>query len=113
MTHTIRATVIVLIASAALATTTVTEEKANSVVGAWKHVEQKNGDATEYTKLPDGTVMYDCIVGGRFIWTVVQNGKAVGVAGGTGARTPVSSAHGGGMGICLSRRDLKPLLCRR
>jgi hypothetical protein len=84
MTHTIRMTVIGLIASSALAATTatVTEDKASSVEGAWKHVEQKNGEATEYSKLPDGTVMIDCIVGGRFIWTIAQNGKAVGVAGG-------------------------------
>ena len=33
-------------------------------------------------KPPDGTVMTDCIVGGRFIWTVVQNGKVTAVAGG-------------------------------
>ena len=26
--------------------------------------------------------MTDCIVGGRFIWTVVEKGKVVGVAGG-------------------------------
>jgi hypothetical protein len=27
-------------------------------------------------------VMTDCIVGGHFIWTVVQKGKVIGVAGG-------------------------------
>ena len=43
-----------------------------TVEGAWKQVEQKNGDSQEYQKLPDGTVMIDCIVGGRFIWTVVR-----------------------------------------
>lgn len=82
MTHTIRVGVIGLIASSALAMTALAEEKANSVEGAWKQVEQKNGGSQEYVKPPDGTVMTDCIVGGRFIWTVVQKGKVVGVAGG-------------------------------
>ena len=82
MTHIIRTAVIGLLASGALAMTAFAEDKANSVEGAWRQVEQKNGEAQEYRKLPDGTVMTDCIVGGRFIWTVVQNGKVVGVAGG-------------------------------
>jgi hypothetical protein len=82
MTHTFRVTVVGMMASLALATTAFAEEKPNSVEGAWKQVEQKNGPSQEYQKLPDGMVMTDCIVGGRFIWTVVQNGKVVGVAGG-------------------------------
>jgi hypothetical protein len=82
MNHSIRMIVISLMATTALATTAVAEDKANAIEGAWKQVEQKNGEAQEYQKLPDGTVMTDCIVGGRFIWTIVQKGKVVGVAGG-------------------------------
>ena len=78
----IRMAVIGLMASSALGVTAFAEDKANLVEGAWRQVEQKNGDAQEYVKLPDDTVMTDCIVGGRFIWTIVQNGKVVGVAGG-------------------------------
>ncbi len=82
MNRTIRMTVIGFIALSTLAVTAFADDKATSVEGAWRQVEQKNGDAQEYTKLPDGTVMTDCIVGGRFIWTIVQNAKVVGLAGG-------------------------------
>jgi hypothetical protein len=82
MTRTLRLAVIGLVTLSALAPTAFAEDKARSVEGAWKQVEQKNGDAQEYQKIPDGTVMIDCIVGGRFIWTIVKDGKAVGVAGG-------------------------------
>jgi hypothetical protein len=58
------------------------DEKTASVEGAWKQVEQKNGGAEVYQKFPDGMDMTDCIVDGRFIWTIVQNGKVLGVAGG-------------------------------
>ena len=82
MTYTIRIAVTALVVSSAFAATAVADDKANSVEGAWREVEQKNGDAQEYVKPPDGTVMTDLIVGGRFIWTIVTNGKVVGVAGG-------------------------------
>jgi hypothetical protein len=82
MTRTIRMAGIGLMALSALALTARADDKAKSVEGAWRQVEQKNGDAQEYQKLPGDTVMTDCIVGGRFIWTIVQNGKVVGVAGG-------------------------------
>ena len=82
MTHTIRMAVMVLTASSALAMTTFAEDKTNSVEGAWRRVEQKNGEAKEYQKVSDGVEMIDCIVGGRFVWTVAQKGKAAAVAGG-------------------------------
>ena len=82
MNHAIRIPMIGLMASFALAMNAFAEDKANPVEGAWRQVEQKNGDAQEYVKPPDGTVMTDCIVGGHFIWTIVQKGKVVGVAGG-------------------------------
>ena len=55
MTHTVRIAVIGLFASSALAMTAFADDKANSVEGAWTQVEQKNGNAQEYQKLPDGT----------------------------------------------------------
>jgi hypothetical protein len=82
MIRTIRMAAIGLMAFSALTLTARADDKTKSVEGAWRQVEQKNGDAQEYQKLPDATVMTDCIVGGRFIWTIVQNGKVVGVAGG-------------------------------
>ena len=84
MTHTLRLAGIGLIALSALAVPArgQDKDKAKPMEGAWKQVEQKNGDSKEYVKPPDGTVMTDCIVGGRFIWTVVQDGKVVAVAGG-------------------------------
>ena len=57
-------------------------EKPSPVEGAWKHVEQKNGDAQDYQKLPEGMEMVICITGGRFVWTVVKDGKIVTAAGG-------------------------------
>lgn len=71
-----------LVAMSALALAARAEDKASSIEGAWTQVEQKNGDAQDYQKPPADTVMTDCIVGGRFIWTVVQNGKVVALAGG-------------------------------
>jgi hypothetical protein len=82
MTHIFRMAVIGLMASSALAMDAFAEDKANSVEGAWRQVEQKNGPAQEYHKLPDGTVMTDCIAGGRCFWTIVEKGKVVGVCGG-------------------------------
>jgi hypothetical protein len=82
MTHTIRSAIIAFVGFSALAATAFADDKANLVEGAWRQVEQKNGNAEEYQKVPEGTEMIDCIVGGRFIWTVVQKGKVVGVAGG-------------------------------
>jgi hypothetical protein len=58
------------------------DEKTASVEGAWKQLEQKNGSAKEYQKPPEGVEMIDCIVGGRFIWTISKDGKVYGVAGG-------------------------------
>ena len=57
-------------------------EKPSPVEGAWKQVEQKNGDAQDSVKPPEGTEMVICITGGRFVWTVVQGGKVVALAGG-------------------------------
>jgi hypothetical protein len=82
MTNTIRMAVIGLLASFALGMTAGADDKAKSIEGAWKQVEQKNGPAEEYSKLPEGTVMTDLVVGGRFIWTIVQNGKVTAVCGG-------------------------------
>ena len=82
MTRTIRMAVIGLVTLSALLPTAFAEDKAKSVEGAWKQVEQKNGEAQQYQKPPDGTVMTDYIVGGHFVWTIVQKGKVVGVAGG-------------------------------
>jgi hypothetical protein len=69
-------------ALAALALIAGADDKATPVEGAWKQVETKNGDAQDYQKLADGLEMTQYIVGGRFVWTIVQKGKVLGVAGG-------------------------------
>jgi len=51
--------------------------------GAWKLVGQKNGDAQDYQQPVEGMQMIKFVTGGRFIWTVSQNGKMVAGAGGT------------------------------
>lgn len=71
-----------LLALAALAPAARAGEKAEAVEGAWRQVAQKNGAAQEYRTLPDGTEMTDYVVGGRFVWTVVREGKVLGIAGG-------------------------------
>src|SRR4051794_13547396 len=54
----------------------------NPIEGAWKEVEQKNGDAQEYQKPEDGTAFINCVTGGRFVWTVTKDGKLLASAGG-------------------------------
>jgi hypothetical protein len=51
--------------------------------GAWRLVTTKDPATGEQRKLPEGAEMTKLIVGGRFVWTVVQDGKAVSGAGGT------------------------------
>ncbi len=50
--------------------------------GAWRQVEQKNGDAPDYQKPPEGTETIKYVAGGRFVWTAVQGGKLVAAMGG-------------------------------
>jgi len=57
-------------------------DKPSPVDGAWKLVESKNGDATEYQKAPEGTEMIKYVTGGRFVWTVVREGRIQAAAGG-------------------------------
>jgi hypothetical protein len=57
-------------------------DKPSPIEGAWKLVEQKNGDAQEYQKPSEGTEMIKYVTGGRFVWTVVKEGRIIGAAGG-------------------------------
>jgi len=50
--------------------------------GAWKLVEQRNGDAQEYQKLAEGMEQIKYVTGGRFIWTMNQGGRITSGAGG-------------------------------
>lgn len=45
-------------------------------------VEQKNGTARDYQKLPEGVEMTKFVTGGRFVWVIVQNGRVISAAGG-------------------------------
>jgi hypothetical protein len=82
MNRTIRPAGIGLMAVVAVVLIARADDKAKSVEGAWRQVEQMNGGSQEYQKVPGGTEMVDHIVGGRFAWTVVRDGKVVAVAGG-------------------------------
>jgi hypothetical protein len=82
MNRTIRVAGVGLLALSTVVASARSDDKAKSIDGAWRQVEQKNGEAQEYSKLPDGTEMVDHIVGGRFVWTIVQGGKVIAVAGG-------------------------------
>jgi hypothetical protein len=93
MTSIVRKTGIGLLALMAIALTTLLirdvrsdDEKAvtrhDAIEGAWKHIEQKNGPATEYQKLPEGQEFIICITGGRFIWARTADGKLLGSVGG-------------------------------
>jgi hypothetical protein len=50
--------------------------------GAWRLVSAKDPNSGEMRKLPDVLEMTKLVVGGRFAWTVVQEGKVVAGAGG-------------------------------
>lgn len=58
------------------------EAAAAPIEGAWKLVEQKNGDSPDYQKLAEGMQMIKFVTGGRFIWKVSQGGKIVAAMGG-------------------------------
>jgi len=89
MTRTIRTAGHSLIALAALALIVLPArevrsqgDKPSPLEGAWKQVEQKNGDAREYQKFPEGVEFINLVTGGRFAWTVVSKGRVVSAAGG-------------------------------
>jgi hypothetical protein len=50
--------------------------------GAWRLVSIKDPRTQRMRPLPGGIETIKLLVGGRYSWTVVQNGKAVGGAGG-------------------------------
>jgi hypothetical protein len=93
MTRTSRTVGLVLVALTAFASAALpagavrsddakTARKPDRFEGAWRQVEQKNGEAQDYQKPPEGVEMINCVTGGRFVWTVVQGGKVLAVAGG-------------------------------
>jgi hypothetical protein len=82
MNRAIRMAGIVLFALSGPALAARADEKAKPVEGAWRQVEQKNGDAQDYQKMPDQLKVVDHIVGGRFVMTMVLDGKLIGLIGG-------------------------------
>ncbi len=59
------------------------EPKPTPVDGAWKLVERKIGGALDYEKLPESVQMTKYVTGGRYVWTVVRDGRVLSAAGGT------------------------------
>ena len=55
---------------------------AGKLDGAWRMVGSRNADTEEYAKLPEGLQHIKLVVGGRFVWTTVQDGKIIRSAGG-------------------------------
>jgi hypothetical protein len=51
--------------------------------GAWRLVSAKDPRNGQMRKLPEGLEMTKLIVGGRYVWTVVQGGKVRAGAGGS------------------------------
>jgi hypothetical protein len=82
MSRTLRLAGIALVALVAVSPTAHSDEKPKPIEGAWKEVEARNGAAQEYRNTPEGTVITDLIVGGRFALTIVQQGRVVGLIGG-------------------------------
>jgi hypothetical protein len=56
--------------------------KPSPVEGAWKQIAQKNGDAPDYQKLPEGTEQLKFVTGGRFVFVIVKAGRIEMAAGG-------------------------------
>jgi hypothetical protein len=56
--------------------------KPSALDGAWKLVETRSDAAEKYQKFPDGMEMIKYVTGGRFVWTVVKEGRIVAAAGG-------------------------------
>ena len=82
MNHTVRTAGIGLLALCASSSPPAPVRRPRQSKGPGSRSKRKNGDAQEYQKLPDCMEMTDYIVGGRFVWTIVQNGKVTGAAGG-------------------------------
>ena len=60
-----------------------TKPKAKSPLdGAWRLVSAKDPRSGQMRKLPEGVELFKLVIDGRFVWTYVQNEKAVGGAGG-------------------------------
>jgi hypothetical protein len=57
-------------------------EKSSPIEGAWRLVERRNGEMRDYEKLQEGTEQFKYVTGGRFVWTVVREGRVQGAAGG-------------------------------
>src|SRR3954469_7043361 len=82
MSRTIRMAAFGLVALSALSARSDDKAKPHPVEGAWKEIEAKNGAAQEYRKTAEGLAITDVIVGGRFVLTMVQDGKVAGLIGG-------------------------------
>jgi len=89
MTRTFRTAKLSLMAMTAFALTVLPardvrsqDDKPSPIEGAWKLAESKNGEAQAYQKPPEGTEMIKYVTGGRFVWTVVKEGRIIAAAGG-------------------------------
>jgi hypothetical protein len=58
------------------------EKSKSRLDGAWRLVSSKDPSSGQLRAVPQGIEMTKLLVGGRFAWAVVQDGKAIAGAGG-------------------------------
>jgi hypothetical protein len=56
--------------------------KPGSIEGAWKLVARRGSDNQDYQSLPAGVEMIKYMTGGRYVWTIVKEGRIIAAAGG-------------------------------
>jgi len=57
-------------------------DRPSPIEGAWKQVGRRSGDSQEYQQLPGDTEMIKYVTGGRWVWTVVKDGRVLTALGG-------------------------------
>ena len=75
--------VAVFLGTAGLAQESKGRPAATKLDGAWKLVSHKNGDRKEHGPVAEGETQTKLLVDGRYVWTVVRDGK---VSHGLGGR---------------------------
>ena len=84
MNRAILATGLVVLTLVASAFAQQTKERPDSTKldGAWKLVSHQNGDRKEQGPITDGATQTKLLVDGRYVWTVVKDGKVLHGLGG-------------------------------
>ena len=54
--------------------------KPSSIEGAWKLVARRGSDKQDYQPLPAGVEMIKYMTAGRYVWTIVKDGRIIAAA---------------------------------